>query len=36
MIEPGNDPHYEGGRLRLGKEPDFQSFTWYPVIPKVQ
>jgi hypothetical protein len=35
-IEPGTDPHYDGGRLKLGKEPDFQSFTWYPVIPRGQ
>lgn len=33
-IEPGTDPHYDGGRLRLGKETNFHSFTWYPVIPK--
>ena len=33
-IEPGTDPHYDGGRLTLGKETDFHSFTWYPVIPK--
>ncbi len=35
-IEPGADPLYDGGRLRLGKEKDFHSFTWYPVIPKGQ
>jgi len=35
-IEPGTDPHYDGGRLKLGKETDFHSFTWYPVIPKGQ
>jgi hypothetical protein len=35
-IGPGTDPHYDGGRLRFGKEADFHSFTWYPVIPKGQ
>jgi hypothetical protein len=31
-IGPGTDPHYDGGRVTLGKEPGF-PFTWYPVIP---
>jgi hypothetical protein len=35
-IEPGTDSHFDGGRLRFGKETDFHSFTWYPVIPKGQ
>ncbi len=35
-IEPGIDPHYDGGRLKLGKDRNFYSFTWYPVIPKGQ
>jgi hypothetical protein len=31
-VEPGTDMKYDGGRLKLGKEPDFHTFTWYPVI----
>jgi hypothetical protein len=33
-LEPGADFHYDGGRVKLGKESDFRAFTWYPVIPK--
>jgi hypothetical protein len=33
-VEPGTDPRFDGGRVKLGKEGDFHAFTWYPVIPK--
>jgi hypothetical protein len=35
-VEPGTDPKYDGGRLKVGKEAEFHAFTWYPVIPKGQ
>ena len=36
IIEPGVDPEYDGGRVKLGKEGKFSAFTWYPGIRKVQ
>jgi hypothetical protein len=35
-LEPGTDSHYDGGRVKLGKEANFRAFTWYPVISKGQ
>jgi hypothetical protein len=35
-IEPGTDPHFDGGQLKSGDETDFEAFTWYPVIPRGQ
>jgi hypothetical protein len=35
-IEPGTDPQYDGGRVKLGKEAKFSEFTWYPAIRKGQ
>jgi len=35
-VEPGLDPRFDGGRVKLGKDGAFQAFTWYPVIPKGQ
>jgi hypothetical protein len=35
-VEPGTDPQFDGGRLRLGKKSQFSSFKWYPGIPKGQ
>jgi len=33
-VQPGTDPRYDGGRVKLTGQPQFFSFTWYPVIPK--
>jgi hypothetical protein len=35
-LEPGADPRFDGGRVKLSEERHFQAFTWYPVIPKGQ
>jgi hypothetical protein len=35
-VGPGTDPQYDGGRIKLSNDEDFQSFTWYPVIPRGQ
>ena len=34
-LEPGTDPRFDGGRVKLG-EGVFHAFTWYPVISKAQ
>lgn len=34
-LEPGKDPQFDGGRVKLGNG-DFQAFTWYPGIPRGQ
>jgi hypothetical protein len=35
-LEPGTDPRFDGGRVKLSEQGHFQSFTWYPSIPKGQ
>lgn len=35
-VKPGTDPHYDGGRVKLGEQSNFRAFTWYPAIPKGQ
>ncbi len=34
LIEPGTDPKYDGGRVKLAKDTKFHAFTWYPTISK--
>lgn len=33
-LEPGTDPRFDGGRVKLSEQEHFQGFTWYPGIPK--
>ena len=33
-VEPGTDPRFDGGRVKLSEQGEFQAFTWYPGILK--
>jgi hypothetical protein len=35
-LEPGTDPRFDGGRVKLSEQKQFQAFMWYPGIPKGQ
>ena len=35
-LEPGTDPRFDGGGVKLSEKGHFQEFTWYPGIPKGQ
>ncbi len=35
-LQPGTDPRFDGGRVKLSEQEHYQAFTWYPGIPKGQ
>jgi hypothetical protein len=35
-LEPGTDPRFDGGRVKLSEQKQFQAFMWYPGILKGQ